>query len=429
MGKEEKKRYLQILSVVEFLVEISQEPIKNSDQIFMLLDEAIAVNVPLRLENQDYGEIDAIKAKEIYVNLNERDKHNILKKINKEIYKKIRDYNAGEVLEYRLDKYGRSKDIEVEIVDFEESNKDSIGIKVHIGGNMYLFNFDGNIEELEEYLEELVDVEASDKIKCPFCGTEYVRSAVTRYVEQCACGAVVVAERERYAGGIMSHESSKLWEAGCQALRISKPKNLEFIFIDEYFTNIKYAGHGTTTFRTWFYKTPWEKDPTFEERAKRGIVVTRREKNRNTMENYGEYRGYPVRVDVYYPESGITIDNTDIFIDLGFHGFSDITELDICDECQECTLNYNGDIFGVLFDRLVGLFTLLDIPASPMPDGGYDALIQTDITLGGIIDGDFSSLDEVINHVEDISQEYKTFVEETAKKCPKLRKNGGSLYR
>ncbi len=426
MGKEEKKRYRQILSVAEFLAEISPEPIKNSDQICRLLDEAVAVNVPLRLRNQDYGEIDAIKAKEIYANLNERDKQEILKKVNKEIYKNIRDYNAGDAIEDRLDKYGKSKDIEVEIVEFVEYNKNSIGIKAQIGGNMYLFNFDGNIEELEEYLKELVDVEASDKIKCPFCGTEYIRSAVTQYVEQCVCGAVVVTERDRDARGIMSHESSKLWEAGCQALRIPKPKNLEYIFIDEYFTNVKYAGHGTTTFRTWFYKTPWEKDPAFEERAKRGIVVTRRENDRNTLENYGEYRGYPVRVDVYFPESGRKIDNAEIFIDLGFHGFPDITELDICHECQECTLNYNGDIFGVLFDRLVNLFNLLDIPGSPMPDGGYDALIGIDITLGGIIDGDFSRLDEVINHFEDISQEYKKFVEETARKCPKLRKNGGS---
>ncbi|HDL14566.1 MAG TPA: hypothetical protein ENH28_00155 [Euryarchaeota archaeon] len=416
------------MSVAEFLAEISPEPIENSDQICRLLDEAVAVNVPLRLRNQDYGEIDAIKAKEIYASLNERDKQEILKKVNKEIYKNIGGYNAGDAIEDRLDKYGKSKDIEVEIVDFVEYNKNSIGIKVYIGGNMYLFNFDGNIEELEEYLKELVDVEASDKIKCPFCGTEYVRSALTRYVEQCVCGAVVVTERARDAKGIVSHESSKLWEAGCQALRIPKPKNWEFIFIDEYFTNVRYAGHGTTTFRTWFCKTPWEKDPAFEERAKRGIVVTRRENDRETLENYGEYRGYPVRVDVYLPLIGRKIDNAGILVDLGFHGFPDITKLDVCNECQECTLYYDDDICGVLFDRFNNLFQLLGIPATPMPDGGYDALIETDITLGGIIEGDFSSLDKVIDHFEDILQEYKKIVEEIARKCPELRKNGGSLH-
>jgi hypothetical protein len=148
--------------------------------------------------------------------------------------------------------------VDSEVIDLVQFSKKFWGIKVRVGANTYMFEFDGSLEELEQELLSLRREQESDIVTCPFCGAKYIWAFAMPYLSQCSCGVNIVYETARDTGTGYSPELERLWVEGCSALGLLPPPNRRRLHIDNYFENVKHVGKGTTDWRIWFVKKPWK---------------------------------------------------------------------------------------------------------------------------------------------------------------------------
>jgi len=111
----------------------------------------------------------------------EQEKESILRNVNARIAKRDDDYRLGN--EYDIDCY---------IDDFECINKHFFSIKIFIGDRLILTFFNGTFLELREALVKEIELEAEDKVTCPFCGRDIVRYVAMNVIKNCDCGAKIV---------------------------------------------------------------------------------------------------------------------------------------------------------------------------------------------------------------------------------------------
>jgi hypothetical protein len=182
----------------------------------------------------------------------------IVEKVNRKVSKMEMEDELARQLEERLNR-GAPPSLDVEVIELVQFTKNFWGIKVRVGANTYLFDFEGTLDELAEALLELRREQEEDIVTCPFCGARYVRAFVMEYLKECSCGARIVYETAKDAATGYSPELEGLWRDGCSALGIPLPENRERLHIDDFFENVKYVGKGATGWRMWFVKKPWRR--------------------------------------------------------------------------------------------------------------------------------------------------------------------------
>jgi len=121
--------------------------------------------------------------------LTEEEKRSLLQNVNARIDKKTTDYDLGVELEKYLNDIGLKYGIDCTVDEFERVGKDYFGIKIFIGERGILGWFDGTLEELKAALVEELELEAMDKVTCPFCGRKIVRYVAMNKLKNCDCGA------------------------------------------------------------------------------------------------------------------------------------------------------------------------------------------------------------------------------------------------
>ena len=181
----------------------------------------------------------------------------LIKIINEKITQHQKEQYQGEELGLALQLEAEPLGIEVYIIEFVQYSPDYFGIKIQLGTNVYLFDFEGTIHDLKESLLDEIHAQAGDIIGCPFCNKEHLRSALSEN-PGCECGAIMITE-SMHDGTGWSPELATLWRAGCSFLGISLPKKYKHQHIDKFFANVRYMGRGNTNWRTWVVREPWER--------------------------------------------------------------------------------------------------------------------------------------------------------------------------
>lgn len=180
----------------------------------------------------------------------------IVSQVNKQVSKMEMEAEWAEHLE-RILNQNAPAGVESEVIELVQFFKNHWGIKVRIGANTYLLEFEGTLKQLEQELLRLRREQEADIVTCPFCGAQYIRAFAMKYVAECSCGAQIIHETSKDAATGHSPEVEKLWVEGCSALGLHLPPNRHKLHIDEYFENVRYAGRGTTSWRMWFVRKPW----------------------------------------------------------------------------------------------------------------------------------------------------------------------------
>lgn len=134
--------------------------------------------------------------KETVINLmktfTEEEKISILHDVNEKIAKRDKDYELGNELEKYLKDIGEKYGIDCYIDDFECVNKHYYLIKVIIGNRGILTDFNGTFLELRSALAKEIELEAGDKVTCPYCGRKIIRFVAMNIIKKCDCGARIV---------------------------------------------------------------------------------------------------------------------------------------------------------------------------------------------------------------------------------------------
>lgn len=253
----ERKKLINAAS--EFIVAFCPGEYKSREELLSALEELKKSRVGMVLEYWDGGRFRGVGVEEVVKFISEASDatvKEVLERVNKKVKKEEYEWEVARQLEERLNK-DAPPGLEIEIHDLTQLMKDYWGIKVTVGANTYLFEFEGSIDELAKALLELRKEQEKDYVTCPFCGAKYLRAFAMEYLKECSCGARVVVETARDCTGL-SPELESLWEEGCSALGIPLPENWYRIHIDDFFANVKYAGKGTTSWRMWFVKKPWQ---------------------------------------------------------------------------------------------------------------------------------------------------------------------------
>jgi len=156
--------------------------------------------------NLDSGlTIDNESVKGFIETLTEEEKRSLLRSVNRRIDVKTTDYARGTELEKYLNDIGLKYGIDCTVDEFERVGKDYFGIKIFIGDRGILDWFDGTIEELKAALVEELELEAKDKVTCPFCGRKIVRYVAMNKLKYCDCGAKIEIANYSVNKGNVTH--------------------------------------------------------------------------------------------------------------------------------------------------------------------------------------------------------------------------------
>ncbi|MCL4453286.1 MAG: hypothetical protein M1317_04195 [Candidatus Thermoplasmatota archaeon] len=124
--------------------------------------------------------------------LTEQEKSDVLRDVNARIDKRDADNKLGNELEKYLKDIGGKYGIDCYIDEFECVNKHYYLIKVYIGNRGILSDFNGTFLELRDALAKEIELEAEDKVTCPYCGRKIVRFVAMNVIKNCECGARIV---------------------------------------------------------------------------------------------------------------------------------------------------------------------------------------------------------------------------------------------
>lgn len=142
--------------------------------------------------------------------LTEEEKISLLKSVNARIEKNTTDYARGTELEKYLNDIGLKYGIDCTVDEFERVSKNYFGIKIFIGGRDILGWFDGTLEELKAALVKELELEAMDKVTCPFCGKKIVRYVAMNKLKYCDCGAKIEIANYSVTEGNVTHMKSDI---------------------------------------------------------------------------------------------------------------------------------------------------------------------------------------------------------------------------
>jgi hypothetical protein len=254
-----RERKMLINAASEFIVAFCPREYKSREDLLSALEELKKSEVSMVIEHWDGGRFREVGVKEVAKFISEASDETVkevLERVNKKVKKEEYEWKVAKQLEERLNK-DAPPGLEIEIHDLTQLMKGYWGIKVTVGANTHLFEFEGSIDELAEVLLELRKEQEKDYVMCPFCRAKYLRAFAMKYLKECSCSARVVVETAHDCTGL-SPELERLWEEGCSALGIPLPEDWYRIHIDDFFANVKYAGKGTTSWRMWFVKKPWQ---------------------------------------------------------------------------------------------------------------------------------------------------------------------------
>uniref|UniRef100_A0A7C2S444 Uncharacterized protein n=1 Tax=Archaeoglobus fulgidus TaxID=2234 RepID=A0A7C2S444_ARCFL len=251
-----KKRKRMIKIAVNYITDFCSKELNSREEILSVLKEIEKTGFDIRYLLVESGEeiclhdiIDFVSS------ASEETVKEILRKVNEKLRKMDEAWEIAMQLEKRLNKDAPAG-LETEIHSFSKLGRDLWGIKVTVGANTYLFWFEGTPDELAEVLLEERREQEKDIVKCPFCEESHLRAYAMKYLDRCSCGARIVCESARSGG--WSPELEMLWNEGCSTLGIPVPLEWQKIHIDKFFENVKYVGRGTTNWRMWFVKEPWQ---------------------------------------------------------------------------------------------------------------------------------------------------------------------------
>jgi hypothetical protein len=258
-----RERKFVVESVSDFIADACGRRVKSREDILSALEElrarfAFALTY---IYTDAGGQLRAFtieKVLEVVREASDVTVSEIVEKVNRKVSKMEMEDELARQLEERLNR-GAPPSLDVEVIELVQFTKNFWGIKVRVGANTYLFDFEGTLDELAEALLELRREQEEDIVTCPFCGARYVRAFVMEYLKECSCGARIVYETAKDAATGYSPELEGLWRDGCSALGIPLPENRERLHIDDFFENVKYVGKGATGWRMWFVKKPWRR--------------------------------------------------------------------------------------------------------------------------------------------------------------------------
>ena len=96
-----------------------------------------------------------------------------------------------------LDKFqAKYPDEFINLIEFISFHNDNYGIKIHFGGQTYLFDFSGTIDELVDAMSEEMELHLGDMVHCPYCNQEKSRHHWhDRTI--CDCGAEIVMDTSK----------------------------------------------------------------------------------------------------------------------------------------------------------------------------------------------------------------------------------------
>ncbi len=135
----------------------------------------------------------------------EQEKASILDDVNARIDKRDEDYKLGNELEKYLNDFGDKYGIDCYIDEFERVNKHCFLIKIYIGNRGILTSFNGTFLELRAALVKEIELEAGDKVTCPFCGRKIIRYVAMNVIKNCYCGAKIVVSNYRVTKGNVTY--------------------------------------------------------------------------------------------------------------------------------------------------------------------------------------------------------------------------------
>ncbi len=251
------KRKRMINTVVDFITDLCPKEFNSREELLSALKELEKSEFQVSYFGHSLDEkVDLHDVIDFISNASEETVREILRKVNKNLRKMNEEWEIAKQLEERLNK-DAPVGLETEIHGFTRFERDFWGIKVTVGANTYLFWFEGTLDELAEVLLEERRKQEKDIVKCPFCGEPHLRAYAMKYLDRCSCGARIVRETMRDTTG-WSRELEMLWHEGCSTLGIPVPMEWREIHIDKFFENVKYVGKGTTNWRMWFVKEPWQ---------------------------------------------------------------------------------------------------------------------------------------------------------------------------
>ncbi|MEG9194752.1 MAG: hypothetical protein V6S10_05460 [Candidatus Methanoglobus sp.] len=252
--KSIRKRKRMINTVVDFITDLCPKEFNSREELLSALEEIEKSGFQVSYSSEE--EVDLYDVIDFISNASEETVREILRKVNRNLRKMEDEWEIAKQLEERLNK-DAPVGLETEIHSFTRFERNFWGIKVTVGVNTYLFWFEGTLEELAEVLLEERKKQEKDVVKCPFCGEAHLRAYAMKYLDRCSCGARIVHETARDTSG-WSPELEMLWHEGCSTLGIPVPMEWRRVHIDKFFENVKYAGKGTTGWRMWFVKEPWQ---------------------------------------------------------------------------------------------------------------------------------------------------------------------------
>jgi len=258
-----RERKFIIESVSDFIANACGCRVKNREDILSALKElrARSAIVPTYVYMDSSGQVRKFtveKVMEVVREASDVTVSEIVKEVNRKVARIEVEDNMARLLEERLNK-DAPPGLDVKVIELVQFARNFWGIKVRVGANTYLFDFEGTLDELAETLLELRREQEEDIVTCPFCGARYVRTFIMKYLKACSCGARIVYETAKDAATGYSPELEEMWQEGCSALGIQLPKNRERLRIDDFFENVKYIGKGSTDWRMWFVKKPWRR--------------------------------------------------------------------------------------------------------------------------------------------------------------------------
>jgi len=258
-----RERKFVIESVSDFIADTCGRRVKSREDILSALEElrARSAIVPTHVYTDASGQLGELTIEKVMEAVREASDAavgEIVEKVNRKVSKMEMEDDLARQLEERLNR-NAPPSLDVEVIELLQFTKNFWGIKVRVGANTYLFDFEGTLDELAETLLKLRREQEEDIVACPFCGARYVRAFVMEYLKECSCGARIVYETAKDAATGYSPELEELWREGCSALGIPLPENRERLRIDGFFENVKYVGKGTTGWRMWFVKKPWRR--------------------------------------------------------------------------------------------------------------------------------------------------------------------------
>ena len=120
--------------------------------------------------------------------LTEKEKSEIVTNVNARIDQGDADNKLGNELEKYLKDIGGKYGIDCYIDEFECVNKHYYLIKVYIGDRGILSDFNGTFLELRDALAKEIELEAGDKVTCPYCKRQIVRYVAMSVIKNCECG-------------------------------------------------------------------------------------------------------------------------------------------------------------------------------------------------------------------------------------------------